>query len=117
MAQLSSLLQILNLDKEMGTVNKPPKLLWMEKFQNGRTWLAMEKEYIIPRNENGTKYRLSQVVEDENHCVLERKRVKYQSRLKYFKCFNTMDHVILFGEHCLTKIDEIQICGNPRLYC
>ncbi|XP_076888743.1 uncharacterized protein LOC143539278 [Bidens hawaiensis] len=75
-SQPSALLQNINLENEMGTSNKPPKLLrmedypsWADKFEtyiqalNYETWTAVEEEYIIPKNENGSNYRLSQIAE------------------------------------------------------
>ncbi|XP_076949766.1 uncharacterized protein LOC143622533 [Bidens hawaiensis] len=60
----------------MGTSNKLPKLLqmedypsWADKFKtyiqalNYETWTTVKEEYIIPKNENGSNYRLSMISE------------------------------------------------------
>ena len=57
----------LNLDNQLGTVNKPPKLLameeyptWKDRFSNyvfgdASLWIAVEEEYEIPVDENNIK--------------------------------------------------------------
>ncbi|XP_076926893.1 uncharacterized protein LOC143590232 [Bidens hawaiensis] len=72
----------------MGTSNKPPKLLrmedypsWADKFEtyvqalNYETWTAVEEEYIIPNNENGSNYRLSQIAEGDKDQFLREKKM------------------------------------------
>ncbi|XP_076933717.1 uncharacterized protein LOC143599703 [Bidens hawaiensis] len=72
----------------MGTSNKPPKLLrmedypsWADKFEtyvqalNYETWNAVEEEYIIPKNENGDNYRLSQIEEHDKPMFLKEKKM------------------------------------------
>ncbi|XP_076888415.1 uncharacterized protein LOC143538840 [Bidens hawaiensis] len=72
----------------MGTSNKPPKLLrmedypsWADKFEtyvqalNYETWTAVEEEYIIPNNENGENYRLSQIADAEKDLFLREKKM------------------------------------------
>ncbi|XP_076910423.1 uncharacterized protein LOC143568067, partial [Bidens hawaiensis] len=72
----------------MGTSNKPPKLLrmedypsWADKFEtyvqalNYETWTAVEEEYIIPKNENGSNYRLSQIAEGDKDQFLREKKM------------------------------------------
>ncbi|XP_076938822.1 uncharacterized protein LOC143607163 [Bidens hawaiensis] len=54
--QPSPILQNINLENEIGTSTKPPKILRMEDYPS---WEAVEVEYIIPRHENGTSHRLS----------------------------------------------------------
>ncbi|XP_076888744.1 uncharacterized protein LOC143539279 [Bidens hawaiensis] len=72
----------------MGTSNKPPKLLRIEdypsmayKFEtylqdlNYETWTAVEEEYVIPKNENESNYRLSQIAEGERNQFLREKKM------------------------------------------
>ncbi|XP_076893020.1 uncharacterized protein LOC143544928 [Bidens hawaiensis] len=72
----------------MGTANKPPKLLrmedypsWADKFEtyvqalNYETWTAVEEEYIIPKNENGESYRLSQIAYADKPLFLKEKKM------------------------------------------
>ncbi|XP_076902846.1 uncharacterized protein LOC143557725 [Bidens hawaiensis] len=81
----------------MGTLNKPPKLLhmedypsWVNKFEtyvqalNYETWMGVEEEYIIPKNENGSNYRLSQIAEgDKNQFLKEKKMLNlFQQAIK-----------------------------------
>ena len=86
--QPGNLVQAINLDNEMGTSNKPPKLLrmedypgWADRFEtyvqamNYDTWLAVEEEYVIGKNENGTNYRLSQVNEADKPRYLREKKM------------------------------------------
>ncbi|XP_076911356.1 uncharacterized protein LOC143569279 [Bidens hawaiensis] len=87
-SQPSALLQNLNLENEMGTSNKPPKLLrmedypsWADKFEmyvqalNYETWMAVKEEYIISKNENGSNNRLSQIAEGERNQFLREKKM------------------------------------------
>lgn len=80
------MLQNLNLESEMGTSNKPPELLKMEDYLswaynfkthvqdvNYNTWIAVEEDYIIPKNENGTSYPLSQILKDAKDTFLKEK--------------------------------------------
>ncbi|XP_076893716.1 uncharacterized protein LOC143545781 [Bidens hawaiensis] len=84
----STLLLNLNLDNEMGTANKPPKLLivedypkWADKFdthiQDGSydTWLDAKEEYVIPKNENGTNYLFSEVDEADKSLFIREKKM------------------------------------------
>ncbi|XP_076953887.1 uncharacterized protein LOC143628102 [Bidens hawaiensis] len=87
-SQPSTLLQNINVDNEMGTSNKPPNLLrmedypsWADKFETYvqalyyETWTAIEEEYVIPKNENGSNYRLSQIVEGDKSMFLREKKM------------------------------------------
>ncbi|XP_076954201.1 uncharacterized protein LOC143628511 [Bidens hawaiensis] len=89
----STLLQNINLENEMGTSKKPTKLLcmedypsWVDKFEtyvqalNYETWTAAEEEYIIPKNENGENYWLSQIAEGDKALFLKEKKM-----LNFFK--------------------------------
>ena len=78
----------LALENEMGTANKPPKLLkmedypaWVARFEtyvqavNYDAWLAVEEEYLIPRNETGEPTRLSQIAEGDKPAYMREKRM------------------------------------------
>ncbi|XP_076919817.1 uncharacterized protein LOC143580759 [Bidens hawaiensis] len=72
----------------MGTSNKPPKLLWMEDYPNWANkfetymqavnydaWEAVEFEYIIQKNENGTCHNLSQIPDDDKATFMREKKM------------------------------------------
>ncbi|XP_076931709.1 uncharacterized protein LOC143596948 [Bidens hawaiensis] len=90
----------------MGTSNKPPKLLrmedypsWADKFEiyvkavNYDAWEAVEMEHIIPRNENGTTHRLSQIPEAEKARFLSEKKMMnlFQQSIKS-EIFQLLQH-------------------------
>ena len=67
-AEKTGLTKQLNLDNQLGTTNKPPKLLamdeyptWKDRFFNYvigydvSLWIAVEEEYEIPIDENNMK--------------------------------------------------------------
>ena len=67
-AEKTSLTKQLNLDNQLGTTNKPPKLLaideyptWKDRFFNyeigydASLWITVEEEYEIPLDENNVK--------------------------------------------------------------
>ncbi|XP_076925105.1 uncharacterized protein LOC143587809 [Bidens hawaiensis] len=86
-SQPSILFQNLNLEKEMGTSNKPPKLLMMEYIQPGR------QEYLIPKKENGTNYLLSQIDDGDKATFLREKKMLnlFQEDIKA-KIFQLLQH-------------------------
>ncbi|XP_076924903.1 uncharacterized protein LOC143587518 [Bidens hawaiensis] len=84
----STLLHNLNLENEIGTSNKPPKLLKMEDYpswagkfethvqaENYDTRIVVEEEYTTPKNENGTSYRLSENPEADKAIFLREKKM------------------------------------------
>ncbi|XP_076943092.1 uncharacterized protein LOC143613202 [Bidens hawaiensis] len=90
----------------MGTSNKPPKLLrmedypsWADKFEtyvqtiNYDAWEAVEMEYIIPRNENVTTHRLSQIPKAEKPRFLGEKNMMnlFQQAIKS-EIFQLLQH-------------------------
>ncbi|XP_076944668.1 uncharacterized protein LOC143615432 [Bidens hawaiensis] len=54
---------------------------WADKFEtyvqalNYETWTAFEEEYIIPKNENGENYRLSQIADVYKDSFLKEKKM------------------------------------------
>ncbi|XP_076909633.1 uncharacterized protein LOC143566981 [Bidens hawaiensis] len=105
-SQHSALLQNINLKNEMGTSNKPPKLLrmedypsWNDKFEtyvqalNYETWTAVEEEYIIPKDENGSNYRLSQIADnDKNQFLREKKMLNLFQQAIKAEIFQLLKH-------------------------
>lgn len=88
LTQPSTLIQNLNFVNEMRASNKPPKLLKLKDYpslddkfethvQAGSydTWIAVEEEYILHINENGTSYRLSQIREADKAIFLREKKL------------------------------------------
>ncbi|XP_076913672.1 uncharacterized protein LOC143572373 [Bidens hawaiensis] len=91
----------------MGTSMKLPKLLrmedypsWADKFEtyvqvvNYNAWEAVEVEYIIPHNKNGTNYRLSQIPEGDKAIFLREKKMMnlFQQAIK-FEIFQMLQHI------------------------
>ncbi|XP_076934729.1 uncharacterized protein LOC143601122 [Bidens hawaiensis] len=94
------------MENEMGTSNKPPKLLrmedypsWADKIEthvqvgNYDTWLAVEEEYLIPKNENGTSCKLSQVTEVHKAAFIrEKKTLNLFQRAIKSEIFQLLQH-------------------------
>ncbi|XP_076926355.1 uncharacterized protein LOC143589488 [Bidens hawaiensis] len=127
LSQPSALLQNINLENEMGTSNKPPKLLrmddypsWANKFKtygqtlNYETWTTVEEDFIIPKNENGENYRLSQIADADKSLFLREKKMLnlFQQAIKA-EIFQVLQHngSCYSIWHALLNKDQ----GNPDM--
>ncbi|KAJ0851038.1 putative transcription factor interactor and regulator CCHC(Zn) family [Helianthus annuus] len=75
---LVTIAQSMNMDNEIGTLQKPPKLVgieeyygWKDRFENGvqanhlRSWECIEKKYVRPRTNLGVIKAMSELSDKE----------------------------------------------------
>ena len=95
MFEKTSLTKQLNLDNQLGTANKPPKLLamdeyptWKDRFFNyvigydASLWIAVEEEYKIPMDENNVRIRTISKMSKVQRDLFEREKKMFNQLLQ-----------------------------------